>query len=84
MPINAVVIVMRGKADGPLFDVCVRCGQSGGPESSWVEDLMWFHQSRVRDVEWITGLDFYQDGNRPIPELLRVKTRPTSAIQRKQ
>ncbi|XP_067467965.1 venom phosphodiesterase 1 isoform X1 [Thunnus thynnus] len=53
-------------------------------ESLWVEDLMWFHQSRVRDVELITGLDFYQGSNRPIPELLRVKTRPTAAIHRKQ
>ncbi|KAM9340330.1 venom phosphodiesterase CdcPDE [Symphorus nematophorus] len=53
-------------------------------ESFWVEDLIWFHQSRVRDVEWITGLDFYQDSNRPIPELLKVKTRPTAAIKRKQ
>ncbi|TMS18373.1 Ectonucleotide pyrophosphatase/phosphodiesterase family member 3 [Larimichthys crocea] len=53
------------------------------PESHWVEDLMWFHQARVRDVEWITGLDFYQDSNRPIPELLKMKTRPTAAIQRK-
>ncbi|XP_031442088.1 venom phosphodiesterase 1 [Clupea harengus] len=52
-------------------------------ESAWVEDLMWFHQSRVRDVELITGLDFYQDSSRPIPELLRVKTRPTAAIHRK-
>uniref|UniRef100_UPI0037E9256C venom phosphodiesterase 1 n=1 Tax=Semicossyphus pulcher TaxID=241346 RepID=UPI0037E9256C len=58
--------------------------QSAEAESHWVEDLMWFHQSRVRDVEWSTGLDFYQDSTRPIPELLRVKTRPTAAIQRKQ
>ncbi|XP_054461497.1 venom phosphodiesterase 1 [Anoplopoma fimbria] len=53
-------------------------------ETDWVEDLMWFHQSRVRDVEWITGLDFYQGSNRPIAELLRMKTRPTAAIHRKQ
>lgn len=53
-------------------------------ESQWVEDLMWFHQSRVRDVEWITGLDFYQGSNRPVPELLRVKTLPTAAIHRRQ
>lgn len=57
--------------------------QNSLPESQWVEDLMWFHQSRVRDVELITGLDFYQDSSRPIPELLRVKTRPTAAIHRK-
>ncbi|KAM3858557.1 venom phosphodiesterase 1 [Diretmus argenteus] len=57
--------------------------QSAETESRWVEDLMWFHQSRVRDVEWMTGLDFYQGSTRPIPELLRVKTRPTAAIHRK-
>ncbi|XP_029370635.1 ectonucleotide pyrophosphatase/phosphodiesterase family member 3 [Echeneis naucrates] len=58
--------------------------KSAEDESVWVEDLMWFHQARVRDVEWITGLDFYQDSVRPIPELLRVKTRPTAAIHRKE
>lgn len=58
--------------------------ESAGAESTWVEDLMWFHQSRVRDVEWAAGLDFYQDSSRPIAELLKVKTRPTAAIARKQ
>ncbi|KAG7460455.1 venom phosphodiesterase 1-like [Solea senegalensis] len=57
--------------------------RSSGDESEWVDDLMWFHRSRVRDVEWITGLDFYQGSSRPIEELLRMKTRPTAAIQRK-
>ncbi|KAM3596265.1 uncharacterized protein V6R79_011332 [Siganus canaliculatus] len=56
--------------------------RSSEPESVWVEDHMWLHQARVRDVEWITGLDFYQDSGRPIEELLRLKTRPTAAIQR--
>ncbi|XP_074542389.1 venom phosphodiesterase CdcPDE isoform X1 [Halichoeres trimaculatus] len=56
--------------------------KSSEDQSLWVEDLMWFHQARVRDVEWVTGLDFYQDSSRPIPELLRLKTRPTAAIQR--
>ncbi|RXM33456.1 Ectonucleotide pyrophosphatase/phosphodiesterase family member 3 [Acipenser ruthenus] len=51
-------------------------------ESKWVENLLWFHQNKVTDVEWITGLDFYQDSNRPVPDLLRMKTRPTSAIHR--
>uniref|UniRef100_A0A6Q2XWG0 SMB domain-containing protein n=1 Tax=Esox lucius TaxID=8010 RepID=A0A6Q2XWG0_ESOLU len=51
--------------------------------SLWVEDHLWFHQSRVRDVEWITGLDFYQGSTRPISELLRIKTRPTAAIHRR-
>ncbi|XP_056153912.1 venom phosphodiesterase 1 [Lampris incognitus] len=52
-------------------------------EANWVEDHMWFHQSRVRDVEWLTGLDFYQGSALPIPELLRMKTLPTAAIHRK-
>ncbi|MEQ2285365.1 hypothetical protein AMECASPLE_030953, partial [Ameca splendens] len=53
-------------------------------ESIWVEDHLWFHQSRVRDVEWVTGLEFYSGSVRPVPELLMMKTRPTAAIQRKQ
>lgn len=61
-----------------LSCVCVWCVQSAEAESQWVEDLVWFHQSRVRDVEWITGLDFYQGSHRPIPDLLRMKTRPTA------
>ncbi|XP_035241160.1 ectonucleotide pyrophosphatase/phosphodiesterase family member 3 [Anguilla anguilla] len=52
-------------------------------ESQWVEDLVWFHQCRVRDVELLTGLDFYQDSNRTISELLQLKARPTAAIHRK-
>uniref|UniRef100_A0A674DGP2 Venom phosphodiesterase 1-like n=1 Tax=Salmo trutta TaxID=8032 RepID=A0A674DGP2_SALTR len=49
---------------------------NGDTASLWVEDHLWFHQSRVRDVEWLTGLDFYQGSTRPIPELLKVKTHP--------
>ncbi|KAJ8000146.1 hypothetical protein DPEC_G00201820 [Dallia pectoralis] len=56
---------------------------NGDLASLWVEDHMWFHQSRVRDVEWITGLDFYQGSSRPVPELLRIKTRPTAAIHKR-
>lgn len=63
--------------------LCV-CVQSAEAESSWVEDLMWFHQARVRDVEWLTGLDLFQESGRQIPELLRMKTRPTAAIHRKE
>lgn len=56
--------------------------KSSEAESNWVEEHMWFHQSRVRDVEWVTGLDFFQGSTRPIPEVLRVKARPTAAINR--
>ncbi|KAM4538947.1 venom phosphodiesterase CdcPDE [Odontesthes bonariensis] len=58
--------------------------KSAENESQWVEDHMWFHQARVRDVEWISGLDLYQGSSRSLPELLMVKTRPTAAIHRKQ
>nr|XP_057903277.1 venom phosphodiesterase 1-like [Doryrhamphus excisus] len=56
--------------------------KSAQDEAFWVEDHMWFHQSRVRDIEWITGLDFYQDSRRPLPELLQLKTCPTAANQK--
>uniref|UniRef100_A0AAR2KZR1 SMB domain-containing protein n=1 Tax=Pygocentrus nattereri TaxID=42514 RepID=A0AAR2KZR1_PYGNA len=56
---------------------------SNQAESTWVEDLVWFHQARISDVELLTGLNFFQDSGRPIPEVLRVKTRPTAAIHRK-
>ncbi|XP_056299262.1 ectonucleotide pyrophosphatase/phosphodiesterase family member 3 isoform X2 [Pseudoliparis swirei] len=58
--------------------------KSSQAEAHWVEDLVWFHKSRVRDVELITGLDFYQGSGRPIADLLRMKTRPTAAIHREQ
>lgn len=64
-------------------DMCSYHVQNHQPEAQWVESLLWMHQSRVRDVEWITGLDFFQDSFRPIPELLRLKTRPTAAIRPK-
>lgn len=57
--------------------------ESSEAEELWVEDLMWFHQSRVRDVELLTGLDLYQGSSRPITELLQMKTRPTADIRRK-
>nr|XP_061787336.1 venom phosphodiesterase-like [Nerophis lumbriciformis] len=56
--------------------------QSAQDEAVWVEEHIWFHQSRVRDVEWMTGLDLYQDSPRPITELLQLKTRPTAANQK--
>ncbi|XP_077362346.1 venom phosphodiesterase CdcPDE isoform X2 [Festucalex cinctus] len=80
-----------GECDGPLRAVAFllphrpdnseNC-KSAEDEASWVEDHIWFHQARVRDVEWITGLDFYQDSQRPLPELLQLKTRPTAANQK--
>ncbi|XP_007897424.1 venom phosphodiesterase 2 isoform X1 [Callorhinchus milii] len=46
----------------------------GKEESQWVEERVWMHTARVRDVELITGLDFYQDRKQPVTEILQLKT----------
>jgi ectonucleotide pyrophosphatase/phosphodiesterase family protein 2 len=48
--------------------------QSSEDESKWVEDLMKLHTARVRDVEILTGLDFYRRTSRSYPEILSLKT----------
>ncbi|KAK6327165.1 hypothetical protein J4Q44_G00028100 [Coregonus suidteri] len=47
---------------------------SSEEESKWVEDLMKLHTARVRDVEILTGLDFYRRTTRSYPEILSLKT----------
>ncbi|XP_071405199.1 ectonucleotide pyrophosphatase/phosphodiesterase family member 3 [Pithys albifrons albifrons] len=42
--------------------------------SEWVEERIQTHSARVRDVELLTGLDFYQERNEPISEILKLKT----------
>ncbi|XP_017685943.1 PREDICTED: ectonucleotide pyrophosphatase/phosphodiesterase family member 3 isoform X2 [Lepidothrix coronata] len=42
--------------------------------SEWVEERVQAHSARVRDVELLTGLDFYQERNEPISEILKLKT----------
>ncbi|KAM4693250.1 ectonucleotide pyrophosphatase/phosphodiesterase family member 3 isoform 2-T2 [Discoglossus pictus] len=46
----------------------------GKPASEWVEERLRAHAARVRDVELLTGLDFYQDKSQPVPEILQLKT----------
>ncbi|XP_032656675.1 ectonucleotide pyrophosphatase/phosphodiesterase family member 3 isoform X1 [Chelonoidis abingdonii] len=46
----------------------------GQPESQWVEERVQAHAARVRDVELVTGLDFYQDRDQPLSEILQLKT----------
>ncbi|XP_077404872.1 venom phosphodiesterase CdcPDE isoform X4 [Vanacampus margaritifer] len=75
-PLHAVAFLLPHRPDNS--ENC----KSAEDEASWVEDHIWFHQARVRDVEWITGLDFYQDSQRPLHELLQLKTRPTAANQK--
>ncbi|MEE6463278.1 hypothetical protein FKM82_005836 [Ascaphus truei] len=43
-------------------------------ESKWVEDLLKMHTARVRDIEQLTGLDFYRKTNRSYTEILSLKT----------
>ncbi|NXH20070.1 ENPP1 phosphodiesterase, partial [Bucco capensis] len=51
----------------------------GKSESMWVEERMKFHTARIRDVELLTGLSFYQDRKQPVSEILQLKTYlPTS------
>uniref|UniRef100_A0AAY5L384 SMB domain-containing protein n=1 Tax=Esox lucius TaxID=8010 RepID=A0AAY5L384_ESOLU len=47
---------------------------SSDEESKWVENLMRMHTARVRDVEILTGLDFYRRTSRSYPEILSLKT----------
>ncbi|XP_012590755.1 PREDICTED: ectonucleotide pyrophosphatase/phosphodiesterase family member 3 [Condylura cristata] len=44
------------------------------PESIWVKERLEAHVARVRDVELLTGLDFYQERSQPISEILQLKT----------
>ena len=48
--------------------------QSSEDESRWVEELMKMHTARVRDVELLTGLDFYRRTTQSYPEILWLKT----------
>ncbi|CAM4641073.1 unnamed protein product [Leuciscus chuanchicus] len=43
-------------------------------KSRWVEDLLKLHTARVRDVELLTGLDFYRSTALPYTRVLALKT----------
>uniref|UniRef100_A0A8C9NAG7 Ectonucleotide pyrophosphatase/phosphodiesterase 1 n=1 Tax=Serinus canaria TaxID=9135 RepID=A0A8C9NAG7_SERCA len=43
-------------------------------ESMWVEERMKFHTARIRDIELLTGLSFYQDRKQPMSDILQLKT----------
>ncbi|XP_022359241.1 ectonucleotide pyrophosphatase/phosphodiesterase family member 3 isoform X1 [Enhydra lutris kenyoni] len=44
------------------------------PEAVWIEERWQAHIARVRDVELLTGLDFYQEKLQPVSEILQLKT----------
>ncbi|XP_016112856.1 ectonucleotide pyrophosphatase/phosphodiesterase family member 2-like [Sinocyclocheilus grahami] len=47
---------------------------SSEDETKWVEELMKTHTARIRDVELLTGLDFYRRTSRSYEEILSLKT----------
>ncbi|XP_044150313.1 ectonucleotide pyrophosphatase/phosphodiesterase family member 2 isoform X2 [Bufo gargarizans] len=47
---------------------------SSEDESKWVEELLKMHTARVRDIESLTGLDFYRKTSRSYTEILSLKT----------
>uniref|UniRef100_A0A803YD66 Ectonucleotide pyrophosphatase/phosphodiesterase 1 n=1 Tax=Meleagris gallopavo TaxID=9103 RepID=A0A803YD66_MELGA len=50
------------------------CAVSSLSESLWVEERMKFHIARIRDIELLTGLSFYQDRKQPVSDILQLKT----------
>lgn len=41
---------------------------------AWIEERLKTHVTRVRDVELLTGLNFYQERKQPVSEILQLKT----------
>ncbi|KAG9478643.1 hypothetical protein GDO78_012350 [Eleutherodactylus coqui] len=48
--------------------------QNSEDDSKWVEELLKLHTARVRDIEQLTGLDFYRKTSRGYTEVLSLKT----------
>ncbi|XP_007945582.1 ectonucleotide pyrophosphatase/phosphodiesterase family member 3 [Orycteropus afer afer] len=46
----------------------------GKSEDVWIEERWKAHVARVRDVELLTGLDFYQEKSQSVSEILQLKT----------
>ncbi|XP_073488284.1 autotaxin isoform X1 [Aquarana catesbeiana] len=60
---------------GPQGSSKVRSkGMNSEDESKWVEELLKMHTARVKDIEQLTGLDFYRKTNRSYTEILSLKT----------
>nr|XP_056710098.1 ectonucleotide pyrophosphatase/phosphodiesterase family member 2 isoform X1 [Euleptes europaea] len=47
---------------------------SSEEDSRWVEELLKMHTARVRDIELVTGMDFFRKTNRNYSEMLSLKT----------
>ncbi|XP_076122088.1 autotaxin isoform X1 [Alosa pseudoharengus] len=67
-PLSVFAFILPHRADND--ESC----NSADDESKWVEELMKSHTARVRDVEILTGLDFYRRTSRSYQEILSLKT----------
>ncbi|XP_053535553.1 ectonucleotide pyrophosphatase/phosphodiesterase family member 2 isoform X1 [Ictalurus punctatus] len=67
-PLSVFAFVLPHRADND--ESC----NSSEDESKWVEELMKTHTARVRDVEILTGLDFYRRTSQSYTEILSLKT----------
>ncbi|XP_072536319.1 autotaxin isoform X2 [Salminus brasiliensis] len=67
-PLSVFSFILPHRADND--ETC----NSSEDESKWVEDLMKMHTARVRDVELLTGLDFFRRSSQSYPEILSLKT----------
>ncbi|XP_060727255.1 ectonucleotide pyrophosphatase/phosphodiesterase family member 2 isoform X2 [Tachysurus vachellii] len=67
-PLSVFSFILPHRADND--ESC----NSGEDESKWVEELMKMHTARVRDVEILTGLDFYRRTSQSYTDILSLKT----------
>ncbi|KAL2101931.1 hypothetical protein ACEWY4_003692 [Coilia grayii] len=67
-PLSVFAFILPHRADND--ESC----NSAEDEAKWVEELMKSHTARVRDVEILTGLDFFRRTSRSYEEILSLKT----------
>ncbi|KAG1940174.1 ectonucleotide pyrophosphatase/phosphodiesterase family [Pimephales promelas] len=66
-PLSAFSFILPHRSDND--ETC----NSSEDDSKWVEELMKTHTARLRDVELLTGLDFYRRTGRTYEEILSLK-----------
>ncbi|XP_049336513.1 ectonucleotide pyrophosphatase/phosphodiesterase family member 2 isoform X2 [Astyanax mexicanus] len=67
-PLSVFSFILPHRADND--ETC----NSSEEDSKWVEELMKMHTARVRDVELLTGLDFYRRSSQSYTDILSLKT----------
>ncbi|XP_064409967.1 ectonucleotide pyrophosphatase/phosphodiesterase family member 2 isoform X1 [Latimeria chalumnae] len=67
-PLSVISFILPHRSDND--ESC----NSSEEESKWVEDHAKMHTARVRDIEQLTGLDFYRKTSRSYTEILSLKT----------